>query len=241
MGYREIIYKDFSSMLERVSVSKDETKEKEIVFRYFKRNYLPFMPENKDAAILDLGCGRGLFINACHMAGYSNVTGVDISPSNIEYCKKQGYECIEQDALEYLAERKDSFDVIIWNDVIEHLYKDEIVESLIKIKSSLRDKGRLILKTLNAANPYVNGTGRYIDFTHEISFVDISLDYLLKALDFENVTIKGTDIYIFGGPVNFLAKVIAWLICKRLYLVSWLFGRKSIKIFEKDLIAIAYK
>jgi SAM-dependent methyltransferase len=241
MGYREIFYKNYSSALEKVSFSKDETHEKDIIFRYFKRNYLSVMPQNRDAVILDLGCGRGLFINACRMAGYQNVIGVDISPSNIEYCKKQGYECVEQDAQKYLAEHRDVFDVVIWNDMIEHLHKDEIINILISLKSSLRDGGKVIIKTLNAANPYTGVIGRYMDFTHEISFVDFSMRELLNACGYRNVEVRGSDIYVFKGPINFLAKGVAWLICKWLYIMSWLFGQKSVKIFEKNLIAFAFK
>jgi len=38
-----------------------------------------FLPENKNALIVDLGCGIGGFTRAITNAGYLNVQGVDIS------------------------------------------------------------------------------------------------------------------------------------------------------------------
>lgn len=39
--------------------------------------YAPLLPRNKDAAILDLGFGRGWFIAACVKLGYTNVCWAD--------------------------------------------------------------------------------------------------------------------------------------------------------------------
>ena len=51
---------------------------------YFKKNYLPFMPADKDAAIIDVGCGIGDFLNFVQKQGYKNTNGIDLSKDNIE-------------------------------------------------------------------------------------------------------------------------------------------------------------
>lgn len=240
--YREYIYgADYTNKLVFGEVYADVEKETRLKKAYFEKNYLPFFPADKDAEVLDVGCGRGQFMQACQSFGYTRVQGVDIAPSNVAFCRERGLVCTQIDALAFLRAHPDSLDVILFNDMIEHLYKDEIFEMLFAMKEALREGGLLIVKTINAANPYTNGSGRYIDFTHETSFVDVSLRDVLRAAGFADIVIRGTDVYVLGGPLNWLAKGVAFLYAKYMYLVSWMFGRKSVKIFEKDLIAGAHK
>src|SRR5437868_2611446 len=47
-----------------------------------------WLPDRKDAAILDLACGYGRLLFFFKERGYTNVTGVDISPSQIAVAKQ---------------------------------------------------------------------------------------------------------------------------------------------------------
>ena len=89
------------------------------------------------------------------------------------------------------------------------------------------------------ANPYVGPATLSLDFTHTMSFTEVSLRQVLTAVGFSDVHITGTDIYVKKNIVNFLAKYVAKLISLELYIKSWLFGRKSLKIFTKNLLAVA--
>lgn len=60
--------------------------EEAVLFAGSLVNY--FKPE-KGVHLLDLACGRGRYSRAFHALGFS-VTGVDASPSAIEFCKKAG-------------------------------------------------------------------------------------------------------------------------------------------------------
>lgn len=217
-------------------------KEYEVHARYFERNYRPYLPANNDAAIVDIGCGLGHFLNFAKRTGYTDVTGVDASPDIAAFCREKGFTVVEQDFTEYLLAHPSRFDCVVMNDAIEHLTKEEIIDFLDAVLASLKSGGRFLVKTPNMANGFLAGSGRYIDFTHEIGFTEVSMREVLSACGFRNIAITGTDIYVFyANPLNYPAKFAAFLFSNLHYLVNWLYGRTTIKIFDKDILAAAYK
>lgn len=241
MSYRDVIYKGYDKDLsKRMSLASVE-KERKMISKYLKRNYLRYIPEDKTIAILDLGCGLGHYMAALEDMGFSNVEGVDTSEGNVNFCKADGLNVVCEDAKEYLDRHKNKYDIIIFNDVIEHFKKEEVMPLLDSIKESLKDGGCVITKTDNEANPFCGVSGRYMDFTHELGFVSLSLQQIYEAAGFKNVEVIGADIYVFGGPIGYFIKFLA----KMVYFIHFLFccmaGRWTIRIFEKCIICKAEK
>lgn len=90
MDYREQIYKNYLKHLKNVMVSKNLDKEISLVYKYFKKNYLPYFPSDKQCRILDIGCGLGNYILAAKACGYNNVEGVDCSETVVRFCREGG-------------------------------------------------------------------------------------------------------------------------------------------------------
>ncbi len=219
-------------------------KEFELHNRYFKKNYLKYMPKDKNISILDLGCGMGQFLNFCWNQGYKNCIGIDVSSENVDFVKKQRWNNIKvycSSITDFLDNKEQCFDVVVLNDVIEHLTKEEIFDVMDAVRKALRRDGVFFIKTPNMANPYVSTVGRYIDITHEIGFTEKSIRQVLKATGYNKIHIVGTDIYILNPIISTLAKVFSKIINIFLFILSALYGRTSIKIFEKDILAIAHK
>ncbi len=224
--------------------SHNRPKEFEIQYKYFKLNYLKYMPLDKNCKILDLGCGMGQFLDFCIKQGYKNCEGVDISRENVNYLKKMfgsKVSVFEASAVDYLENKHDDYDAIVFNDVIEHLSKKEIFETLDIIKRALKPGGVCFIKTPNMANPYVSTVGRYIDITHEVGFTEISMRQVLRAIGFVRIEVIGTDIYVLNPIISILAKCISAINNVVLYFFAALYGRTTIKIYEKDILAVAYK
>ena len=223
-----------------------DVKKFEIQRRYFKKNYLRFMPKNKKARILELGCGMGEFFYFCKKEGYKNYKGIDASAENVRYIKKnlgKNSNISVCDIFDYLNEghNAEKYDVIVLNDVIEHLTKPEIFDLLDRVYSNLNKGGVFLVKTPNMANPFVAAAGRYIAFDHEIGFTEYSMNQILHTTGFSDIKIIGTDIYVFNPIINIVAKVFSKITNGILYLFSALYGRTSLKIYEKDILAAAYK
>lgn len=242
-SYRQRIYKDYLGSIFNTGRNVDNIeKEYKDHFLYFKKNYSRFLPSDKNAKILDAGCGLGHFLSFLKKLGYSNASGIDLSEELVDFCKQKGFNAEASDFFDYLKKNKNTFDVIVINDVIEHLFKEEIVDLLDLMNESLKKGGCVIIKTPNMANPITAASSIYIDFTHETAFTETSMKEILSVTNFKNIVVIGTDIYVFFyNPINYLAKFFAFLSSKYFYLLYWLYGRKSLKIFEKDLLAVAYK
>ncbi len=213
----------------------------ETYYQYFKKNYLKHLPEDKTVNILDIGCGMGHFLYFLEKEGYKNNVGIDLSEENIEFCRKKGFNVKLGDAFDILEMNTKPFDVIVMNDIIEHFEKQEIIRILELINKNLIKNGKVIIKTPNSSNPILGSSGRYIDFTHEISFTEESLSQVLKVCDFKDVRIYPQDIYVFyKNPLNYIAKYISKVINLIFKLIFLIYGRNT-KIFTKSIIAVGIK
>lgn len=113
-------------------------------------------PPAKDAQILDLGCGAGLLVHCAIQAGYTNMSGVDISPQQVEAAERLGIEGIHQgDAMSaLLALEPESHDAIVSFDVLEHMTRDELIALIDGVRAALKPGGRWIIHTANAEAPF---------------------------------------------------------------------------------------
>lgn len=91
------------------------------------------------------------------------------------------------------------------------------------------------------ANPFVSTAGRYIDITHENGFTEASMRQVLRAAGFKDIKIIGTDVYVLHPVISIVAKLASKIINLSLFIMSALYGRTSLRIFEKDILAVAYK
>ena len=92
-------------------------------------------PPDKDAAILDVGCGHGAILSFARQAGYHNTVGIDWSAPQVAEAARRGITgIIEIDVLQVLESlAAESQDVVIAFDVIEHFTKDELLFCLDQI------------------------------------------------------------------------------------------------------------
>jgi 2-polyprenyl-3-methyl-5-hydroxy-6-metoxy-1,4-benzoquinol methylase len=151
------------------------------------------LPKNKDAEILDIGCGYGHLMQLVKNSGYTNISGIDIEKDALGFCKKNKLEVEEVESIQDFAKKTTKkFDFIIMTHVIEHIKKDQVIETLQSIKSILKENGKLYLTTPNAQSR-TGAYWAYEDFTHELVFTSGSLFYILKAAGFENIRFIDQD------------------------------------------------
>jgi 2-polyprenyl-3-methyl-5-hydroxy-6-metoxy-1,4-benzoquinol methylase len=219
-----------------------DTQDFTVQTQYYRKNYSRHLPVGKNKKILDLGCGMGHFLYYLKTEGYTECLGIDLSPENIEFCKKNHLNAEVGNIFEFLKETDYTFDAIILNDIIDHLEKPEIIHLLRLIFEKLSPGGRLIIKAHNASNPIMASSSRYIDFTHELLFTEESLSQVLKITGFEQVSLFPQNLYVFySNPLNYPALFFNFLLNGTLRLLFHFYGRKTTKIFTKNLIAVAIK
>lgn len=113
--YDKYITTHFEAMHER------EEGEFETYYRYFNKNYSKHMPKDKISKILDIGCGMGHCLYFFEKEGYKNYLGIDISKENIAFRREKGFSVELCYVFDHLKEKQEVFDVIVMNDIIEHL------------------------------------------------------------------------------------------------------------------------
>lgn len=180
-------------------------------FRFFRSNYLKFLPVNKAAGILDIGCGLGHFLAYVKNNNYNNFMGIDISKEQIDHCKKHVTKKVQliNNLSTFLKENNNSFDFILMNDVIEHIEKEEIIDTLSLVLASLKKNGVVVIRTVNLKNRWGMAV-RYIDITHTIGFTQESMMQVMLLAGFKNVSLVNEKHPIYDIK-SFVRISLKWL------------------------------
>ena len=122
---------------------------------YLNRLIRLHFPRDREARILDLGCGHGALIYFARRAGYTNVRGVDGSAEQVLAARRLGIEGVRQgDVVTTLTEYPaGSFGCVVAFDLIEHFTRDELLNVVDEIKRVLEPGGVLIIHTPNGESP----------------------------------------------------------------------------------------
>jgi O-antigen chain-terminating methyltransferase len=150
-------------------------------------SYVPCFEGASD--VLDLGCGRGEFLELLKAKGVK-ARGLDLNPEMVEVCRARGLDAAVGDALGYLSGLKDeSLGGLLAVQVVEHLEPDYLVRLLQTAFYKLRPGARIVLETINPAC-WVAFFESYIrDLTHVRPLHPETLQYLLQASGFAGVEI----------------------------------------------------
>ncbi len=156
-------------------------------------SYLPFFAGAAD--VLDIGCGRGEFLELLAGAGVK-ARGIDLNHEMAELCRSRGLDVTEADAVGYLSTLPDaSLGGIFAAQVVEHLQPGYLLQFLELAFHKVRPGGRIVLETLNPAC-WVAFFDSYIrDITHVWPLHPETLKYLVLASGFTRADLE------FRSPV----------------------------------------
>lgn len=132
--------------------------------------YLPLIEASgigtHDTPILDVGCGRGEWLELLHNSGYV-ARGLDINRVMLSRCKARNLDVIESDVIAYLQSLPDaSLGAITGFHIIEHLPFSMLVELIDETLRVLVPQGLVIFETPNPDNILVGSKTFYLDPTH---------------------------------------------------------------------------
>jgi SAM-dependent methyltransferase len=153
--------------------------------------YLEFVEPLKsiytDLSILDLGCGRGEWLELMDDFSFY-VHGVDINESMLLTCKDLKLSCSKSDSLKYLKELPDESLVIVSAfHLIEHLSIDDLISLVAESKRVLKNCGLLIIETPNPENLIVGTNNFYLDPTHKRPIPGELLLFIVEHFGFSRV------------------------------------------------------
>lgn len=176
-------------------------------YEYSLRGWLP---EGKEAKILDLGCGEGRLLYYLTSAkGYTEVKGVDISESQIAIAESLNLDVHHGNVFDFLKQSQEKFDLIITLDLIEHFKKDEVIEFLDLCHQRIKKNGRIIIQTPNPESPFF-GQIRYGDFTHELCMTPDILSRLMKNTGFNSIETRDSPPIPVGYSFISTIRYLLW-------------------------------
>jgi len=155
--------------------------------------YIKFLKNRNN--ILDIGCGRGEFIELLKKNGVDGI-GIDIDKEIVRYCQKKHLKAIHADFQKYLIKQPDNyFGGISALQVIEHLSFNELISFFKLCFRKLSVGGILITETVN---PHCLPAHKffYIDPTHTKPLFPEVAKFLFISTGFQRVKL------FYLHPVN---------------------------------------
>jgi 2-polyprenyl-3-methyl-5-hydroxy-6-metoxy-1,4-benzoquinol methylase len=175
------------------------------------------------APVLDLGCGRGEFLEAARDAGLA-ATGIDQSDECVALCRGKGLHAEKADLFAYLDALADqSLGGIYCSQVVEHIDPHRLPDLIAVMAKKLRAGALAVIETPNPECLAIFATHFYLDPSHtrpvpprllgfymeEAGFGRIEVEHLSPAVDslaslaelptaFREQFFGGLDYAIFG-------------------------------------------
>lgn len=208
---------------------------------YYRANYLPHLPSDRNARILVISCGPGYLVNLLHGQGYRSVLGIDSDPEKIAHAKRRGLPCETAEAFGFLEQNETAFDVVIPEQELNHLTLDEQIEFLELCRRNLRPGGLLIVYGLNGANPLVGSENLAHNIDHFNTFTDYSLTQVLKLGGFADIKVLPLKLYVFWkNPLNYVGLAVTTLL-ELMFRACFILYGKDVKVLTKKLAAVCRK
>ena len=158
-----------------------------------QRVYLPFIEPIQsiynDAKAIDLGCGRGEWLELLAESGF-DAQGVDLDDGMLTACHERGLNVASSDAVAALNTLPNESQLVVSGfHIAEHL-PFSVLQTLVKeALRVLKPGGLLILETPNPENIVVGSCNFYLDPTHQRPIPPQLLAFLTEHYGFARTKI----------------------------------------------------
>ena len=172
---------DYGRFAERFRGSEDYVKAGQQL-------YLPYFAGCRN--VLDIGCGRGEFLEMMRDAQVP-ARGIDLGEESVAACRHKGLEAEAADLYVYLPNLPEaSLDGIFCSQVVEHLPPERLPEMIKLCSSRLTRNGLIAIETPNPECLAIFATHFYLDPTHHRPVPHPLLAFYLEEFGFGNIEVK---------------------------------------------------
>ena len=150
--------------------------------------YLPHFRNCRN--VLDIGCGRGEFLEMMRAAGVP-AKGIDLSPESVATCRHKTLEAEVADLFVYLESLPEaSLDGIFCSQVVEHLPPERLPEMIRLCATRLQRNGAIAIETPNPECLAIFATHFYLDPTHQRPVPHPLLAFYLEEFGVGNIEVR---------------------------------------------------
>ena len=149
----------------------------------------PLQKHTTSFSALDLGCGRGEWLELLQTQGIA-ARGVDLNSAQLEQCHKLNLTVNYNDAIKELQSVEEGSETLITAfHLVEHLPEKAVRQLIEEALRVLIPGGLLILETPNPDNLSVGSNSFYLDPTHQSPIPALRLQFLVENAGFEDAHI----------------------------------------------------
>lgn len=142
------------------------------------------------APVLDLGCGRGEFLEAARDAGLA-ASGIDQSDECVALCRAKGLHAEKADLFAYLdAQADQSLGGIYCSQVVEHIDPHRLPDLITRMAKKMRPGALAVIETPNPECLAIFATHFYIDPTHTRPVPPALLGFYMEEAGFGRLEIE---------------------------------------------------
>ncbi len=150
--------------------------------------------------ILDIGCGRGEFLEAARTAGLI-ARGIDLSQECVDVCTAKGLTAECADLFAYLSAKADhSVAGVYCSQVVEHLTPASVARFAELLGQKVRSGGLVAIETPNPECLAIFSSHFYIDPTHTRPVPAVLLHYYLEEAGFGAIKIEYLEPAVDSMP-----------------------------------------
>jgi 2-polyprenyl-3-methyl-5-hydroxy-6-metoxy-1,4-benzoquinol methylase len=150
--------------------------------------------------VLDLGCGRGEFLEMMRELGVG-AKGIDLSDESIALCRHKGLDAEKADLFPYLENLPESaLDGIFCSQVVEHIAPDRLPEMIRLAVTRLERGGVIAIETPNPECLAIFATHFYLDPTHHRPVPHPLLAFYLEEFGVGNIEVHRMSPAIDSMP-----------------------------------------
>ena len=150
--------------------------------------YLPYFAECRN--VLDIGCGRGEFLEMMRDAGVP-ARGIDLGEESVATCRHKGLQAETADLFVYLENLPEaSLDGIFCSQVVEHLPPERLPEMVRLCATRLQRNGVIAIETPNPECLAIFATHFYLDPTHHRPVPHPLLAFYLEEFGVGNIEVR---------------------------------------------------
>lgn len=153
-----------------------------------QRLYLDYFKAS--GPVLDVGCGRGEFLELLSAEGTESY-GIDINPAMITICAEKNLNTQEDEFLTHLRGLEDdSLGGIFAAQIVEHLDNNQLRAAFSEAQRVLKSDGVLIVETVNPESVFALTRFFYLDADHRAPLPAELLKFIAELVGFKKVEVK---------------------------------------------------
>jgi SAM-dependent methyltransferase len=200
--------KFYKALEEKFRGSRELIKSRLLVYRPFIQPLLSFY---EDAKAIDLGCGRGEWLELLKESGFDG-HGVDLDECMLAACRERSLSVATEDAISALKKLPNESQAIVTGfHIAEHIRFADLQLLVQEALRVLKPGGLLILETPNPENITVGTNSFYLDPTHQRPIPPALLSFLPEYYGYAKIKVirLQEDKSLFGQALTSLHDVLS--------------------------------